>query len=130
MTDKQIYCVSCKKDVIATLTNGKDVYPHRNDLYNLKFYKCPTCNNFVGCHKGTNNPLGCIPSKELKQARIKAHNFIDSYWKTGKCKRSEVYNILSNHFGYEYHNGNTKSVEECEEAINVIKEYFEGINNG
>ena len=129
MTDKQIYCITCQKDVNAHLTNGKEVYPHRKDLYSLKFYKCPYCNNFVGCHKGTNKPLGCIPSYGVKQARIKAHNFIDSYWKTGKCKRYEVYKILSNYFGYEYHNGNTKSVEECEEAINVIKKYFEDYNN-
>lgn len=126
---KKIYCISCNAKVEAVKTNGKEIYPHRKDLYTKIFYKCPFCLNYVGCHPGTEKPLGCIPTKELKQARIKTHNFIDMYWKTGKCSRNKIYKILSNHFGYTYHNGNTKSVKECEEAIRVIKKYFEVKND-
>lgn len=123
-----LYCVQCKDEVKPIKTNGKEIYPHRKDLYHLTFYKCPQCSNYVGCHKGTNTPLGCIPTKELKQARIKAHNYMDSFWKSGRVKRSKIYKTLTEHFGYEYHNGNTKSVQECEEAIKVIKENFEVLN--
>lgn len=126
----KIFCINCNKDIEAVLTSGKEIYTHRTDLYNLKFYKCPICKNYVGCHKGTDKPLGCIPTKQLKQARMKAHNYIDKYWKTGICKRKEIYKILSNHFGYEYHNGNTKTIEECEEAIKVINEHFKAVENG
>ena len=129
MSDKNIYCVTCQKEVKAYLTKGKEVYPHRPDLAQRDFYKCPECKNFVGCHIGTHKPLGCIPSKELKQARIKAHNFIDQFWKTKKCSRHKIYKILTDHFGYRYHNGNTKTVKECEEAIEVIKKYFAEVKN-
>ena len=124
-----LYCVQCKDEVKPIKTNGKEIYPHRKDLYHLTFYKCPQCGNYVGCHKGTNTALGCIPTKELKQARIKAHNYMDSFWKSGRVKRNKIYKSLTEHFGYEYHNGNTKSVEECEEAIKVIKENFEVLDD-
>jgi len=70
---KKIYCISCNAKVEAVKTNGKEIYPHRKDLYTKIFYKCPFCLNYVGCHPGTEKPLGCIPTKELKQARIKTN---------------------------------------------------------
>ena len=131
MTRIKIYCVTCQKDVEAYHTKGLEIYPHIPDLALKDFYRCPICKNYVGCHVGTRRPLGCIPNKELREARIKAHNFIDQFWKKKRCSRKEIYKILSNHFGYEYHNGNTKSISECEEAIKVIKDNIrlKGENN-
>ena len=77
-----LYCVNCKKDIEGILTSGKEIYPHRKDLYNLKFYKCPVCGNYVGCHKGTEKPLGCIPSRELKRYRMSVHDILDPLWKS------------------------------------------------
>ena len=131
ITSKEIYCVTCGANIVAYLTTGLEIYPHRPDLSSKYFYRCPICKNYVGCHLGTRSPLGCIPNKKLKEARIKVHNFIDPLWKSGKMSRKEIYKILSKHFGYEYHNGNTKSISECEEAIKVIKDNIrlKGENN-
>lgn len=116
-----IYCVECKQDVDAKLVTGKEVYPHRSDLYNLLFYKCPACGGFVGTHKdGTNKPLGCIPTFALKRARIGVHDRMDKLWKSGRIKRKDLYNKISEYMGYEYHNGETRSVEECNKALCVI----------
>lgn len=117
-----LWCVQCQKEVNAELTTGDIVYPHRPDLASKNFYKCPHCGNFVGCHPNTLKALGCIPTPELKQARVKVHNKLDYLWKSGKFKRAEIYKKLSKHFGYSYHSGNTKSVEECMEAIKVLGE--------
>lgn len=123
----ELYCVECKKNVDAIKVTGEKIYPHRPDLFNKIIYECPHCKNYVGTHPD-GRPLGCIPNPLLKNARINAHNYIDRFWKSGKCSRSKIYKILSNHFGYRYHNGETKSIEECNEAIQVIKNYFkEGI---
>lgn len=121
-----IFCVECEKDIEANLVTGEIIYPHRPDLYNLKFYQCPHCKNYVGTHKGTVNPLGCIPTNELKQARIKVHNKLDYLWKSKKYKRHQIYKALSDYFGYEYHNGQTKTVEECEKAENFLIKNFYG----
>lgn len=59
----KIYCTGCGKDVQARLTDGAERYPHRPDLYELPFWKCDTCGNYVGCHHKTRaptKPLGCI----------------------------------------------------------------------
>jgi len=121
----KVWCVKCNKKVEADLTTGNVIYPHRPDLANKNFYKCPYCKNYVGCHPSTTKPLGCIPTEELKRARIKVHSKLDALWKSGKYKRSDVYKILSDHFGYSYHNGNTKIVAECEEAITVLNNILE-----
>lgn len=118
----QIYCVECKQDVEAEAITGKEAYPHRKDLYNLKFYKCPKCNNFVGTHKGTNIPLGCIPNKELKQRRMQIHSIMDRLWKEGRIKRGELYKQISSKIGHEYHTGNTKSIEECKQILDIVIE--------
>ena len=65
---------------MARLTDGKEVYPHRSDLNSLPFWICDRCRNFVGCHHKTKNPtrpLGCIPNKEMKNARKHIHNLLD-----------------------------------------------------
>ena len=124
-----IFCVKCNKDVEANLVTGKVIYSHRPDLYNLKFYQCPICKNYVGTHKGTIRPLGYIPTPELKQARIKVHNKLDCLWKSNKYKRHEIYKALSKYFGYEYHNGTTKSIEECNKAIEFLEQNFEVKND-
>jgi hypothetical protein len=71
-----IYCCKCGGYVNARLTDGKETYPHRPDLYGLPFWRCDTCKNFVGCHHKTKErtrPLGCIPTKAIKDARKKIH---------------------------------------------------------
>ena len=120
----KLECINCNKQVEAILVTGDVIYPHRPDLKNRSFYQCPYCNEYVGCHPNTDKPLGCIPSKKLRRARIRAHNKLDILWKSGKYKRADIYKVLSEHFGYKYHNGNTKTVEECLEAIKVLEDNY------
>ena len=122
----KLQCINCNKDVEAELVTGDVIYPHRPDLINRNFYKCPFCGEYVGCHPNTIKPLGCIPSKELRQARIKVHNKLDYLWKNKKYKRHKIYKALSDYFGYEYHNGQTKTVEECKKAEEyLIKNFYQ-----
>lgn len=112
-----IYCCKCGCDVNARLTDGKETYPHRPDLYSLPFWKCDTCSNFVGCHHKTKErtrPLGCIPTKAIKDARKKIHAAIDPLWQSGKVGRKEIYRKLSKVIGREYHTADIRSVAEAE----------------
>jgi len=115
-----IYCCKCRKHVNAELTTGQTVYPHRTDLYKNKYYICPHCKSYVGCHNNTTRPLGCIPTNELKIARRKLHNKMDPLWKEGKISRKELYNRISKELGYTYHNGQTKTVQECLFIYDII----------
>lgn len=121
---KKIYCCGCEKKIDARLTDGKEIYPHRPDLFNLPFWKCDDCKNFVGCHhktKNRTNPLGCIPTKEIKNARKGIHKILDPLWKDGKFNRNEIYEKISNHFGWDYHTANIRSIDEARKIYTFIK---------
>ena len=114
-----IYCCECDETVKCELKSGKECYPHRPDLYDIKMYECPKCHNRVGIHKGTTKALGCIPTPELKRARMKVHDLIDPLWKSGKIKRGKLYAMISKELGYPYHTGNTKSLEELRQVYKI-----------
>jgi len=121
----EIYCCGCEKKVKTRLTDGSEIYPHRPDLKKIPFWKCDICGNYVGCHHKTKNrtqPLGCIPTNEIKQARMKIHSAIDPIWKSGEMKRNEIYKIIGDRIGRKYHTANIRSVEEAEVVMKIVDE--------
>jgi hypothetical protein len=124
---KLIFCCECNDKIFCDLKTGKDIYPHRQDLKNKQFWQCPNCKGFVGIHKHSYTklkPLGCIPTKELKEWRKKAHTAIDSIWNKYRwANRTSVYQSLSAKFGYSFHVGHTRTIEECKQAIKYAVEF-------
>lgn len=121
----EIFCVKCNKKVEPRLTNGEEIYPHRKDLYNLPFWKCDECKNYVGCHHKTNNPtrpLGCIPTKEIIAKRQEIHRLLDPLWENGNYDRKQIYKLIGDKLGYKYHTANIRSVEEADKIITIIKQ--------
>ena len=124
-----IYCCGCKEDVIARLTSGKEIYPHRKDLYTLPFWKCKVCGNHVGCHCKTGNPtrpLGCIATKEIKQARQRIHALLDPVWEKGKYSRKQVYRKISQKLGYKYHTAEIRTIKQARTVYSVVKSLSAG----
>lgn len=120
-----IYCCGCVTEILARLTSGKEIYPHRVDLHDLPFWKCDTCGNYVGCHHKTANgtqPLGVIPTKEIMNARKCIHALLDPLWKTRKVSRGKIYTKLSKELGYSYHTGEIKCLKEARRIYLIIKE--------
>lgn len=82
------------------LVTGKEIYPHRPDLFCLKFWKC-NCGAYVGCHEAGNGygdgtrPLGTMAGPNLRKARRKAHWAFDHIWRDGMMKRKAAYRRLS-----------------------------------
>lgn len=125
MINKLIYCCECKIKVDARLTDGSEIYPHRQDLYKLPFWKCDQCNNFVGCHHKTKNrtqPLGCIPNQQIKNARKHIHSILDPIWKSGKANRRKLYKKISDHVGWNYHTAQIRDIEEAREIYRFIRD--------
>lgn len=99
-------CPYCK--ATAEKVTGKEIYPHRPDLYPLVFYRCTPCGAHVGCHRGTDKPLGMLANADLRTARICAHEAFDQLWREklpGKMTRSQAYFWLADKLGL--------SVEKC-----------------
>jgi len=119
-----LYCTHCEKNIKARLTNGAELYPHRADLAQLPFWVC-SCGNFVGCHHKTSDttkPLGCIPTKEIKEERRHIHKLLDPVWKSGRISRKSLYAQISDKLGYPYHTAEIRSVEEAREIYKIILE--------
>lgn len=74
---------------------------HVRNQWGVK-YECVPCDARVGCHKGTDIPLGSLANAELRAARIEAHTALDRLWRTAKNKRKAreaAYAFLGNEMG-------------------------------
>ena len=121
-----IFCCACRQDVKARFTGGEEIYPRWPDLYKLPFWKCDVCSNYVGCHHKTNNrtqPLGVIPTKEIRDARKHIHKLLDPLWTDGKMDRKTLYAKLTDDLGWKYHTANIKSIEEARDVYKLLRKY-------
>lgn len=93
----KVFCPYCKSE--TKLVGGKEMYPHRKDLYYKKFYICYPCDAYVGCHGTSNNPLGIPANKHLRSLRSTCHLFFDRKWKSKSMTRTEAYSWMSLNLG-------------------------------
>lgn len=116
-------CEYCGND--AVLVTGKEIYPHRRDLYNLQFWSCLPCGAWVGCHKNSDAvPLGRLANAELRKAKSAAHAAFDPIWKDGNKRRSDAYYWLSKQLNVpfkECHIG-MFNIATCAEVVRVCAE--------
>lgn len=114
----------------ARLVGGLDIYPHRPDLYEKKFYQCVPCDAYVGCHQGTEKALGRLANAELRAAKMAAHAAFDPLWKKGAKKRGSAYAWLSDQLLIEKkacHIG-MFDVETCRRVVEVCREALQCVS--
>lgn len=58
-------------------------------------YLCQNCNARVGCHKGTNRPLGNVANEVLRLKRMETHQVSDAFWKSKGMTRTQGYKWLA-----------------------------------
>ncbi|POR42525.1 zinc-finger-containing protein [Methylobacterium sp. V23] len=133
-------CPAC--DTAARLTDGAEIYPHRPDLADKPIWACTICEDtYVGCHPGTETPLGFPADAGLREARMLLHrNRIDPLWKGApdcgayrpesdaarkqiqRAARARVYRFLANRMGLTEEACHTGmfTVEQCREAYAAL----------
>lgn len=75
MTKKCRYCSN-----EAALTKYREAdYPYQRNYGPM--WVCAPCKAWVGCHPGTEKPLGGLANKELRDLKMEAHRFFDPLWK-------------------------------------------------
>jgi len=79
-----VTCNYCGKQ--SKLITGQGLYPGRPDLWKKKFWECVPCDAYVGCHPGTDVPLGKLANSSLRVERVRAHYSFDPLWKPGEKK--------------------------------------------
>ena len=71
------YCRYCKNDIHLYYI-GDAEYPYQKDYGPV--WKCVPCDAYVGCHNGTERPLGLVADAATRAAKIKAHAAFDPLW--------------------------------------------------
>ena len=113
-------CPECGKE--SQQATGERIYPHRQDLWHLKFYLCEDCNAYVGCHRTTGEPLGSLATEDIRAARREAHAVFDPVWKQGVMQRHKAYSWLAKKLGIKVkdcHIGQF-DVETCKRVVNIV----------
>lgn len=104
MTEYSVLCPYCGNK--AELADTAEVYRGRS--YGM-MYICRPCQAWVGCHKGTNKPLGRLANEQLRHFKQKAHAAFDPLWQRGSRRRFE-----SRSAAYEWLAGKMRlSRDEC-----------------
>lgn len=91
------HCPYCRSSDIKLMTQTEF---YGREYSGAKMYVCQKCRARVGCHKGTEIPLGPLADSELIELRKKIHAIIDTQWKN-PTERSEMYHKLAEEFGME-----------------------------
>lgn len=111
-------CPYCQKPV-GFIKTSESVY--RKDYGPL--YICRPCEAWVGCHPGTDKPLGRLADKDLRIWKRNAHAAFDPIWREGKCTRKNAYLWLSGQLGIsvnECHIG-MFDTETCKRVVEICK---------
>jgi hypothetical protein len=108
-----LICPYCGKE--ALWCDNKEIYGRSIGRSHMIYY-CGRCDAYVGCHNNTTKPLGTMANKELRQARIKAHDHLDKFWKSGTWSRTEMYTKVSIELGKRIHMGES-DLEMCQKII-------------
>lgn len=125
---KKVFCPYCGRQ--AELVDSKVIY---GKSYGHKVYLCRNCMAYVGCHKGTDKPLGRLANAELRRWKMEAHAAFDPLWKYGrfKGKRNAAYAWLAQKMGLPVEKTHIGmfDVAECQRAIQIIKHEALGGSN-
>ena len=83
----------------AVLRDASYVYGGASSCKRL--YVCqhyPSCDAYVGVHKGTQTPKGTLADGDLRNLRIRAHRMFDMIWKNGILTRKNAYRWIQDKF--------------------------------
>lgn len=118
---QEVFCDYCGRK--AEYVKSKEIYGRS---YGYRIYLCRHCGAWVGCHKGTDKPLGRLANAELRRWKHAAHNAFDPLWKSGpfQGRRKQAYRWLAEKMQLpeELTHIGMFDVEQCKQVIQIIRE--------
>lgn len=126
------YCAYCDSDT-AEMVKGREIYARRGHWDEAWFWRCARCSAYVGCHPGTQKPLGRLANAELRKAKSAAHRSFDRLWRakiarencSKKKARGAAYGWLAKQLGIDSadcHIG-MFDVAQCRRVVEVCAPY-------
>lgn len=112
-------CRYCGGRVICTTSSA--IYGKGID----NIYLCTMCNAYVGCHRGTRQPLGKLANTVLRLKRQETHAVFDAFWNEQGWTRTEAYAWLARAMRLDAADAHIACFEmdECAQAIELCKNY-------
>ena len=82
----------------------------------------------MGCHTGTQTPLGVLATEGMRRARIRAHDAFDAIWREGRMTRTQAYVELAQILGIPKTQCHIAQFDEatCERAIEACAQIRDG----
>lgn len=120
---KGMICAYCNEPTTfykdSSIVYSKDYGP---------IWACLKCRAWIGCHPGTNKPLGRVATKKLRALKIEAHKHFDRIFTYKIMKRSKAYWWLSEQLQIpkRYTHIGMFGEETCKKVISLSKDF---VNN-
>jgi hypothetical protein len=117
------HCPYCGKQ--AVLTDSVEIYGRSYGMVWL--CRCLPELSYVGCHKGTEKPLGTLANAETRTWRKKAHKKFDPLWKSGTMTRKAAYAWLQEALHMTADEGHIAkfNIHACAQLIGACTEFTE-----
>lgn len=117
------YCGGVIRLVPANTVYGDSA--KRLGMKNEKLYQCQNCNARVGCHKGTNRPLGNVANEVLRLKRVETHQVFDAYWREHGVSRAQAYKWLAKKMKLPVARAHIGGFEmdQCQQVIELCRKY-------
>ncbi len=116
---RTVICDYCGKP--AELEDDSVIY---DQSYGRKIWLCRSCNAYVGCHRGSDEPLGRLANAQLRRCKRAAHDAFDPIWKFGRFQnnRRGAYAWLAEAMGLPAEKAHIGmfDVAECMKLIQII----------
>ncbi|MDO5595043.1 MAG: zinc-finger-containing protein, partial [Eubacteriales bacterium] len=77
----------------------------------------------VGCHKGTNRPLGNVANEVLRLKRRETHQVFDCFWQENGMTRTQAYKWLARRMNLSEKNAHIGGFEmdQCQQVIDLCE---------
>jgi len=112
------HCRFC--GAIVELVNNSKFYGGRELGWPFA-YACCACGARVGCHPGTDIPLGTLADKATMRARRAAHAAFDPLWQNkGAGARKRAYQALSRAMGRNAAHISWMDAEDCLTVVALV----------
>ena len=111
---------------VIRLMPARKIYGASTDRLGLaseNIYLCQNCNARVGCHKGTNRPLGNVANEVLRLKRRETHQVFDQYWQSSGLSRTKAYKWLAGQMNLPEKNAHIGGFEmdQCQQVIDLCE---------
>ena len=84
----------------------------------------PTCDAYVGVHRGTTKSKGTLANAELRELRKECHAIFDPIWKRGDMKRGRMYAELAKAMDLKEVHFGSFTVDQCKFFLKISGEIF------